>query len=314
MDLLDFLKDYSPRQHESEIQMQCPYRELHSVDSRERRQAFLNLDKNLFHCFSCGTKSTAIRLLTVKMELPLSDAIDLVQFRFIEDELDDYETKESTDYTLVEHEPEYLIKKVVPEYFLDRGFPATLLNRFHIGMADVLGNDVICIPYFQDDKLVGVKYRYEGDGRHFWYSTNFKKGNYLYNKPIALDKIILVEGETDVWRSIMNGLPFAAGILGTNISKYHIKEIEKYEDTYIAFDNDLAGFMAKEKAYLKLRDVTNLWFMPYQANDPGECKKAEWMNGFHGATDYAVYSYEMSIALGKEYTDIQKLAKKQLKM
>jgi len=126
-------------------------------------------------------------------------------------------------------------------------------------------------------------------------------------------KIILVEGETDRWRSIQHGLPYTAAILGTEVTPYHVSELKKYDTIYIGFDNDSAGFLAKEKAYLKLRPyVEDIRFIPYPSSDPGDSTKVEWIGGILSAVDYAVYSYDMSI-LVPDYDLIQKTARRFVK-
>lgn len=315
MDIMTVLKDFNPKYYKDEIKMQCPYRELHSADSQRRSQAFINLEKNLFHCFSCGTKGTATNVLTAKLGLSLKEAIDLVKFKFIEKELPEYGSVAEHSFTLPEHTPEYIIDfSKIPKIFLDRGFPKALLEHFKVGTAVIDGEKVSAIPYYQDKKLVGVKYRVDGDSRYFWYSGGFIKANFFYNEVNTKD-VILVEGETDTWKVITNGSSNVEATLGTNLSEYHISKLQNCRTVFLAFDNDSAGFLAKELAYHKLKPyVDNILFVPYPTKDPGDCSRIAWRKALKEASDYAVYSLEMTMLLGNEYEKIQKTAKRFLKI
>lgn len=308
MDLIELFSEYKPRfLSTGEIQMQCPFREMHDADSQKRRQMWVNMDKNLYHCFSCHKRGTATSLLTTKLGLNLDVALDFVTHKFLEELIKEPE-KES--YVCSPYESEYIINySVPPKDFIDRGFSSELLRKMQIGIAEVEGEDAIAIPLIQEGKMVGIKFRKIGS-KEFWYSPRgFKKRKFIYNEPSST-KIVVVESETDTLQSITNGIPWVGAILGTDLSPWQIKRMERYERIYFAFDNDNAGFMASEQAYWKTRHLdAEILFVPYDASDPGECPRDKWVQGLKGATDYAEYSYMMASVVGDKYFEIQTKAK-----
>ena len=307
------LQDLNPvNLRKGEIRIACPFRENHK-DGSGKQSMQVNTDKNVYHCFSCQEKGRLTSLLTSKFGLTFLEATELVSILpNADDYLDSYEdvlVEESLD--LEEIELDHLLPfDNPPQQFLDRGFSKELLKSFGVGVITMeVGKKVkrkekvITIPLYQLGKLVGVKYRLL-KAKAFWYNDDFERQKFIYNEPEQADFVILVEGETDTWKSITNGYQNTVSTLGTEITQYQAERLGRFDNVYLAFDNDLAGLRATEKAYHLLKNLTEVWFVPYAADDPGDCKKKSWVKGVKNATDYVTYSIEMAIHY-EGYTEIQ---------
>lgn len=319
MNILTILDKHglSPKQLSSgEIRMRCPFRENHK-DGSGAMSTFLNTEKNLWHCFSCGQKGTAIQLLTTKLGVSFEDAIELVELGSISDYYSPYDVKDIEIIDAAVYVPDEAISwSKHPKVFLDRKFPTSLLKKFRVGCyLNDDGVEVATIPLYQGDNLCGVKYRIdEAENRSFWYSKDFDRQRFIYNEPIGQKKIVLVEGETDVWKSVTSGILYAGATLGTELSMYQAKRLLKYERIFVAYDNDYAGLVATEKLYQKLGFFTSkLLFVPYYADDPGSCERKDWIYGIRHATDYAEYSMQMAIHMGDKYLEVKEKVAKMFK-
>jgi DNA primase len=82
----------------------------------------------------------------------------------------------------------------------------------------------------------------------------FKKGSLLYNLNRAKhhaaseDRILIVEGYTDVIALHEAGIPYAVATLGTALTETHFSVISRFtKNVYLAFDADSAGRKAAER-------------------------------------------------------------------
>lgn len=308
VDLIQRLDDWSPRMMANgEVRMMCPYRENHTSGNGQM-SFFLSPSKNRFFCFSCGKGGLASNVLTTRLGLTLSEALDSVQLFNEEEEV--IKLRAGDDL------PEYALDRPIsikpPKAYLKRGFTEETLRHFKVGSYVEDGERILTTPYYQNGILVGIKHRSEKSGRFFWTEpVTFQRKNYLYNQS-DWATAVLVEGETDVWRSYQNGVKNVLATLGTALSKGQLIRLREYEDILLAYDNDESGTIATEKAYHLLDRHVNLKFVPYDAKDPGEVKSpSDWQYAVKHATDYATYTLEMTMHMGSDYTRIKnKIARK----
>jgi DNA primase len=311
--LLAVLKKFNPTENPTsgEIRMMCPHRERHTEEDG-LFSCFLNAEKNTYHCFSCKWGGSALQLLTTKLGVSFSDAVELVQVGQIKEEFEPYESYQ-VEEDLPSYLPEFLMElNRPPKEFLERGFTKETLKHFKVSYSQVPSRktgkmrDTITIPCIQNRKLVGVKFRFQsGEKRAFWYSEGFVRENFVYNEPEKSKKILLVEGESDVWRSHQNRIEWCGSTLGTEMSPQQAKRLKRYEKVYLAYDNDEPGTRAAESAYHNLKLQNELLFVPYTAEDPGECGGREWRYAVNHATDYYEYTTAMSEYMGDDYLRIK---------
>lgn len=285
-----------------DYRMKCPFRENHT-DGSGRKSFFISSELGTYHCFSCGAKGGAINLLTTKFKVSYSDAVELIKIGEITNEFPAYDEVENNSLDL----PTYLPDTVLtwsrpPRVFIKKGLTVETLRKFRVGVNEIDGRLISTLPLYQFKRLVGVKYR--APGKQFWYSKGFSKDKFLYNEPVDYEKVMLVEGETDTMMSYQNGIEWAAGTLGTEVTTNQCKRISRFKNTYFAFDNDNPGLIATEWTYLKLRRYTNTLFVPYTSEDPGSASKEDLQYAVKHACDYSTYSMEMIKHLGDSYLEI----------
>ena len=283
--LMEILSDFSPQlMGNGQLRMECPFRENHP-DGSGRMSFFVTPDINAYHCFSCNCHGNLVRLLTTRFKVNYFEAVGMVR-------LTDYiPEKKEFDLDLM-----WDMNKS-PKEFLKRGYTKDCLRHFRVGTTD---SGSILIPYYSDfnhpDELLGYQERwYSGDERRVKNSKGFDKKNYLYNLDLSHDYVILVEGQSDVWRLYQHGYN-ACALMGADISPWQIGKLSRFKTVYLALDNDEAGRCGVEKCNYLLKNYTKVMLVPYDTKDPGECKsRDEWANSFYSSTDYVVYSMEMSM-------------------
>ena len=281
--LIKIFEGFSPKTlHNGQIRMECPFRENHS-DGSGRMSFFVSPQINAYICFSCNAKGNLVKLLTTRFKVGYFEAVGMVR-------LEDYTPeKKEFDLDLV-----WDFSKA-PKEFIDRGYKKETLRHFRVGMTN---DERIFIPYYLDfnkpTQLVGYQTRTYEKTRRVFNSTGFDKTNYLYNLDYSYEYVVLVEGQSDVWRLHQFGYN-ACGLMGSNISEAQVKLLSKFKRVYLALDNDEPGRRCTELCNHHLRSHTEILLVPYESSDPGTCTKAEWVKAFSNCTDYIVYSLEMSM-------------------
>lgn len=265
-----------------QIRMECPFRDNHA-DGSGKMSFFVSPEINAYHCFSCGAKGNLVRLLTVHFKVNYFEAMSMVK-------LTDYTpTKKEFDLDVMwdMNEP--------PKEFLRRGYSKETLKYFRVGTT---AKDEIVIPYYLDFskplELLGYQKRWYSPERRVLNSKGFNKKEYLYNLDFSYSYVVIVEGQSDVWRLHQFGYN-AVALMGADISEWQVTQLSKFDRVYLALDNDLAGRRGVEICNYFLKNHTKVLLVPYDAKDPGECSKEEWERAFSNHTDYLVYSLEMSL-------------------
>ena len=282
--LLDIFSEFSPQlMNNGQIRMECPFRDNHE-DGSGRMSFFVSPDINGYHCFSCHAHGNLVRLLTTKFGVNYFEAMSMVR-------LTEY-TPEKKEFDL---DVMWYMDRL-PKEFIDRGYTKDCLRHFRVGMTD---KDSILIPYYRDFNspvdLIGYQERWYSPDRRVKNSKGFEKKSYLYNLDYSYDYVILVEGQSDVWRVWQHGYNVCA-LMGSDMSDEQVRMLSKFKTVYLALDNDEAGRRGTEIAYYLLKNHCTVLLIPYETKDPGECKsKDSWDCAFKRSTDYVVYSMEMSM-------------------
>lgn len=283
MNLLDVFHKHKPVALSSgQIRMQCPFREKHSgkyaVTSGLGEQSFFSTpNKNVYHCFSCGSAGKLTSLLTINFEVSYFDAVELVNVIPV-------------PIVKKEFELDFTWDLVPPKEFLSRGFSKELLQRHKVGYTK---EGYIAIPLYTNKVLKAVKFRKEDGDRSFWYSDSFVKVEFLYNLDVArsikVGYTILTEGESDCWRLEEYGYD-TTSLLGTFLSDYNANTICQIPKIYLALDADSAGIQGMEKIYHKIKNLTDVEFINYPAKDPADCSYRQFKKAFDNPCNYAEFS------------------------
>lgn len=285
LNLLDIFADYSPQiMSNGQIRMECPFRDKHS-DGSGRMSFFVSPDINAYHCFSCKSHGNLVKLLTTMFKVNYFDAVGMVNITEYVPE------KKEFDLDLI-----WDINRM-PREFIKRGYKSETLKHFRVGVTE--DDNAILIPYYSDFNsplnLLGYQKRWYHPDRAVRNSKGFNKKEYLYNLDYSYPYVVLVEGQSDVWRLYQHGYN-ACALMGSSLSDWQVSALSKFKKVYLALDNDNVGRRCTEEAYFLLKNYTEILLVPYETKDPGECtSKDSWERAFNNSTDYVVYSMEMSI-------------------
>jgi len=175
--------------------------------------------------------------------------------------------------------------KIPSPYFLGRGYSPEVLTLFDVGECfkdgKLMNGRAVAPVYDSDYNYVGCSGRttISGQTKYKWInSKDFKTNEYLYGLWITKSeiekrkKIVLVEGQGDVWRMYDSGIHNVVGIFGADLSDYQLEELEKLSifDVVILTDMDDAGRTASEKIARKCRRLFNISIPKISAKDVGE--------------------------------------------
>ena len=185
--------------------------------------------------------------------------------------------------------PEILLEycNTIPsQYFLNRGFKESTLLHFEIG--DCLDKksklfDRSIVPIHNEDgsKVIACIARaikeYK-EPKFLITPKGFDKRFFFYNYHRALEhikqssSIILVEGQSDVWRLHEAGIYNAVSLFGRTLSKEQEHKLYKLPITkvIVLLDNDQAGRESKVQIQRQLNRLYKLSFPKIQTKDVGE--------------------------------------------
>lgn len=291
--LLDIFSEFSPvLMSNGQIRMKCPFRDNHT-DGSGQMSFFVSPQINAYHCFSCKAKGNLVRLLTTRFKVNYFEAVEMVNL---------------TEYTPEKKEFDLDIMWDVdesPEEFISRGYTKNTLRHFRVGTTD---KGEILIPYYADFRkpveLLGYQRRWYHPDRGVRNSKGFDRKSYLYNLDTSYDYVVLVEGQSDVWRLYQHGYN-ATALMGSDISSQQVEKLSKFKRVYLALDNDEPGRRGTEICYYFLKNHVDVRLIPYDSDDPGECySRKKWKEAFDSATDYVEYSMAMTLEW-EDYLDMR---------
>jgi len=172
------------------------------------------------------------------------------------------------------------------KYFLKRGFKEETLMYFDITdcidkTSKLYDRSIIPIHDYNGDKIVGCTARaikeYKSP-KFLLYPSGFDKRFYLYNLHRAKQyiheksQLILVEGQSDVWRLYEANINNVVGIFGRTLSKEQENILHRLPITHIVIllDNDQSGREAKIQLQRQLSRMYKLSFPRIFTKDIGE--------------------------------------------
>jgi len=193
------------------------------------------------------------------------------------------------------------------EYYINRGFSSKTLEHFDVGTCVKRGQEmfmrvvvpvydktgqfligcvgrsinpecVLCGRYHLKNRACPSNNIEERWSRKWINSSNFSTGNYLYNLWNAFNparekqKLILVEGQGDVWKLHEAEIPNAVGLFGNQLTDNQFSIIESLgvTDIYIALDMDEEGLKARTRIIDKLQMYYNIHEIELTHKDVGD--------------------------------------------
>ncbi len=138
----------------------------------------------------------------------------------------------------------------------------------------------------------------------------FNKSNILYGIDIAKNAIlkqhrsILMEGYTDVIMAHQHGIDWSVAVMGTAISKQHLRQLRQYcNQVILLLDSDTAGWKSSDKSldiFVEEEFDVKIAQLP-KGHDPCDFLVAEGVNKFleyvNNAMDF--FSFKVEIAASK---------------
>lgn len=155
--------------------------------------------------------------------------------------------------------PDLITKKLMSEGFKEKHLiEAGLTVRTSKGLIDRFRGRIMFPIRDIKDKVVGFGGRQFLSPEPKYLNTPetsfFKKGSLLYNLNRAkkyiteYDKVLIVEGYTDVIALHRAGFPYVVATLGTALTEVHLSILSRFtSNIYLAFDADTAGKKAAER-------------------------------------------------------------------
>jgi 5S rRNA maturation endonuclease (ribonuclease M5) len=172
------------------------------------------------------------------------------------------------------------------KYFLGRGFKESTLNYFEVGDCHERTSklfDRSIIPIHNDDgtKVIACIARAIKEyktPKFLITPKGFDKRFFFYNYHRALEHInktssvILVEGQSDVWRLYEAGIYQAVSLFGRTLSKEQEHKLHKLSITQVIvlLDNDQAGRESKVQIQRQLSRMYKLSFPKIPTKDVGD--------------------------------------------
>lgn len=249
MDLVDILNDKSIQwkksNNPSEILIKCTSGEHVDKDP----SLSYNLEKDMFHCWSCGFKGGKRKFLE-----SIGIASDIT-----------FETKQAFKIQKLKNKIQKLIESnecnMPTEYRAwtqgFRGIDEKTVKEFQMFTTVEMGfEDYICIPVYQFGKLKFIEGRYRFNSKNKPKYNRKPAGVNVSNIAFPLDKledkskVIIVEGIFDMLNLWQHGVKNALCVFGTQ--NFNEQKVKLFDDigirnVQIMFDGDAAGQSAASK-------------------------------------------------------------------
>lgn len=296
-DVLDNLGIRVSRVDGNEHFASCP---LSSHTGDDRNPSFsVNDEKKVYSCFACGGSGTIPNLVMDIENMAWQESLDWLA-EFSDVVADDHnafmrQIKDSLSPKIEVDQPNpipWYSPRIISEWsdtetdwFEKRGINSDTRQLLRLGfdpeherMSRNVNNSyigpAIIVPHFFGGQLCGWQERWLDDGRPRWIGkyTNtegFPKKHTLYNydRSMASDQVIVVEGSLTVARLVQLGYN-AVGTFGASVSDEQWNMLLGFNDVFLSFDNDDAGYKAMVRGINHLRKRTNVWVI-----DPPEHKR-----------------------------------------
>lgn len=138
----------------------------------------------------------------------------------------------------------------------------------------------------------------------------FNKSNVLYGIDIAKStihkqrRVILMEGYTDVIMAHQNGIEWSVAVMGTSVSKQHLKQLRQYcNQVILLLDSDIAGWKSSDRnldIFIEEEFDVKIAQLP-KGYDPCDFLVAEGAEKFLSYVNYAkdFFSFKVEMTASK---------------
>lgn len=315
-DLLEYIGAHNPNIWKRGEKLACC-----PIHGESRPSMGVSIDKQVFHCFSCGEAGDFSWLLFKSMpdqfknvrqaRLFLKDRYELEYKELNLEKVTSIKRyEEQQEYFMGEYEDDiegpkisnrvvqpmyklapFMSGKETYKYFFNRGFTKEDMKEYMIGR-DLVSKTVTIPAFYKDGKLAGVIGRYISSNRKHnerYKIYDFKKGSVLYpiDKYESTDgTMILVEGMFDCMYMRKCGYKNTQAIMGLELTEEQIEIIENECDTVIYLgDNDKRGREGLEYNRKLLKNKVKFLVVDYpsEGKDPCDWSKKQIDRMINGA-------------------------------
>jgi DNA primase len=227
-----------------EIRASCPFSKRH-LGGHDRTPSFsINIDKGVYHCFSCNSSGTIEELVATILEIPISSAFEVLQ-EWGFDKL----SRKLREKRVEKERPEVLPEGLL--LYFDK-----VDNEFaEIYRGDVDGQDCWVHPVRnRESNLVGAIAR-SVEGRWHKVLWNTPKKLYLYGEDLVEteEPIVIVEGPKDAISLRKSGLKNVVALMGVSISNEQVEKLLSLSSNFVVWlDRDKAGAQGTQAIWKKL--------------------------------------------------------------
>lgn len=312
IDLLSYLgaSKIKDRETKDDIMFTC------TVHGESNPSAGFNLEKQVFHCFSCHA-SGGVEYLVLKSlpdEFKSLEQVDQFIYKRYGVDLSQNDISQIQGLRRYEEDDEEehtLRKKIVPRsflapfksgketynYFYSRGFTKDTVKDFMIGRD--LENKTVTVPIYYDNEqeLAGVIGRYIDPNRpknQRYKIYNVETGHMVFPQHKCVPKdgvLIVVEGLLDAVYMHQLGHTNTFATLTNSISNHQLDWLKNQRAHTLLdmTDNDKMGELAsniikqKVNKYMKVINIKHLY--PQGCKDPNDCSEAQIRDMLNEATN-----------------------------
>lgn len=282
INIIDLAKTYTEVERVNGREYKCSC--LNPAHNDSTPSMFLNKDKGLFNCFSCGVSGDIISLVELVEGIDFKKAVKMLMdsnnIEYDEVNITEYVIRDSFNleklremlnmYKSKNYFPEDILDKYkgIPRYFIDKGFKKETLEHFEIGFCGDSNDDMYkraTIPWRDlEGNIVAIngrditgtkdkKYKFKGGSAKKRVLYN------LYNLTKSNEPIIIVESEKDVWSLYEAGYKRSVALAGLSL-KERKWLLRKYTTSAIlALDNDKKGMGARKMITTELYPIMNVY-------------------------------------------------------
>jgi len=279
------------RQHQGvEWLALCPFHNDHSPSFR------INVEKEVYICFSCGAQGSGIKLAEYLKAGKLDTGVteDTMARAVAELEVETEEARPVPEAWLNQFDHDHA-------YWKRRGFSPDTIATFRLGFDPLTNCVTIPIRTLKREPLGVVRRRLDDQRPKYIYPKGLPISRSLFGAWDAQDHpwLAICEGPLDAIAMWDAGVP-AVAMYGSRISdaQARLLRIMGTRGLVIATDNDEAGLRARDRIVETMPDLS-LKLLTYPqgslAKDPGELSRIERREAYTGAQPWVDWVLDQTV-------------------
>ena len=310
IDIIELVKGYTTVEKVNGREYKCKC--LNPNHRDKTPSMFINQEKGLFNCFSCGVSGDIISLIELVEGIDFKKAVkklmDSNNIEYDEVSVTEYVIRDSFNlvklremlsmYKNDNYFSEDLKEKYqgVPSYFINLGFKKETLEKFEVGYCGDSNDDMYkrATIVWRDlqGNIAAINGRDTTENKEKKYK--FKKGshkkNIIYNL-VNLEKnnkpIIIVESEKDVWTLYEAGYERAVALAGLSLKERKWLLRRYTTSAIIALDNDVRGMEGRKNITTELYPIMDVYAISIpEGKDVSDMSKEEIDYAFDNRVKY----------------------------